>query len=31
MQYKPHEYQTYATEFILTHPVAAILLSHGLR
>ena len=30
MQYKPHEYQTYATEFILTHPVAAILLSMGL-
>ncbi|MFH1029476.1 MAG: DEAD/DEAH box helicase [Pseudomonadota bacterium] len=30
MQYNPHEYQTYATEFILTHPVAAILLSMGL-
>lgn len=30
MQYKPHEYQTYATEFILAHPVAAILLSMGL-
>ena len=30
MQYKPHEYQTYATEFILTHPFAAILLSMGL-
>ena len=30
MKYKPHEYQTYATEFILTHPVAAILLSMGL-
>lgn len=30
MQYRPHEYQTYATEFILTHPVAAILLSMGL-
>ena len=30
MKYKPHEYQTYATEFILTHPVAAILLEMGL-
>ncbi len=30
MQYKPHEYQTYATDFILAHPVAAILLSMGL-
>jgi SNF2 family DNA or RNA helicase len=30
MQYRPHEYQTYATDFILTHPVAAILLSMGL-
>ena len=30
MQYRPHEYQTYATEFILAHPVAAILLSMGL-
>lgn len=30
MKYKPHEYQTYATDFILAHPVAAILLSMGL-
>jgi len=30
MKFKPHEYQTYATEFILTHPVAAILLEMGL-
>ena len=30
MQYKPHEYQTYATEFILSHPVSAILLQMGL-
>jgi len=30
MQYRPHEYQTYATEFILAHPAAAILLSMGL-
>ena len=26
MQYNPHEYQTYATNFILEHPVAAVLL-----
>ena len=30
MQYNPHEYQTYATQFILTHPVAAIFLQMGL-
>lgn len=30
MKFKPYEYQTYATEFILTHPVAAILLEMGL-
>ena len=30
MQYRPHEYQSFATEFILSHPVAAILLSMGL-
>ena len=30
MKYVPHEYQTYATDFILTHPVAAILLEMGL-
>ena len=30
MKYNPHEYQTYATDFILTHPVSAILLSMGL-
>ena len=30
MKYKPHDYQTYATDFILTHPVAAILLDCGL-
>ena len=29
MKYQPHEYQTYATDFILTHPVAAILLAVG--
>ena len=30
MKYVPHDYQAYATEFILTHPVAAILLQMGL-
>ena len=30
MQYKPHEYQKYATNFILDHPVSAILLDMGL-
>ena len=30
MKYIPHEYQTYATDFILTHPISAILLSMGL-
>lgn len=30
MRYNPHEYQTYATNFILEHPVAAILLEMGL-
>ena len=30
MQYNPHEYQTYATNFILEHPVAAVLLEMGL-
>ena len=30
MKYIPHDYQTYATDFILNHPVAAILLQMGL-
>ena len=30
MKYSPHEYQRYATEYIETHPVAAVLLSMGL-
>ena len=30
MKYVPYEYQTYATDFILTHPISAILLSMGL-
>lgn len=30
MKYNPHEYQTFATDFIETHPVSAILLDMGL-
>ena len=30
MKYNPHDYQTYATNFILKHPVAAVLLEMGL-
>ena len=30
MKFVPHEYQRYATEFILTHPISAILLQMGL-
>jgi SNF2 family DNA or RNA helicase len=30
MEYKPHKYQQYAMEFILSHPIAAVLLSMGL-
>lgn len=30
MQYNPHEYQNYATNFILEHPIAAVLLEMGL-
>lgn len=30
MKYEPHEYQKYATDFILTHPVAAVFLEMGL-
>lgn len=30
MKYNPHDYQTYATEYILTHPIAAVLLDMGL-
>ena len=30
MKYVPHDYQWYATQFILDHPVAAILLQMGL-
>lgn len=30
MKYNPHEYQQYATDFIIDHPIAAILLDMGL-
>jgi len=30
MKYEPHEYQEYATGFILAHPIAAVLLEMGL-
>ena len=30
MKYEPHNYQKYAMEFILTHPIAALLLDMGL-
>ena len=30
MKYSPHEYQRYATEFIITHPISALLLDMGL-
>ncbi len=30
MKYNPHNYQQYATNFIINHPVAAILLDMGL-
>ena len=30
MKYKPHKYQTYATNFILSHPVCAVFLEMGL-
>lgn len=30
MKYEPHKYQVYATEYILQHPIAAILLDMGL-
>jgi len=30
MKYQPHDYQKYATKFIIDHPVAAILLQMGL-
>ena len=30
MKYQPHEYQSYATRFILEHPVAAVFLQMGL-
>lgn len=30
MKYIPHEYQSYATEFILSHPISAVFLEMGL-
>lgn len=30
MKFIPHNYQKYAIEFILNHPVAAVLLDMGL-
>ena len=30
MKYKPHEYQTFTTNFILEHPISAVLLDMGL-
>lgn len=30
MKYNPHKYQTYATKFIITHPISAILLDCGM-
>ena len=30
MKYQPHDYQKYATQFIIDHPIAAILLQMGL-
>ena len=30
MEFKPHEYQKYATEFIESHPIAAVILQMGL-
>ncbi len=30
MRYEPHEYQKYATDFILSHPIAAVFLDLGL-
>ena len=29
MKYVPHEYQRFATDFIVTHPTAAIFLDMG--
>ena len=30
MKYEPHEYQKYSTEYIIEHPIAALLLDCGL-
>ena len=30
MKYQPHDYQAYATNFILEHPISAVFLDMGL-
>lgn len=30
MKFIPHDYQSYAAQFIIDHPVSAVLLSMGL-
>ncbi len=30
MKYNPHKYQSYATDFIISHPIAAVFLEMGL-
>ena len=30
MQYEPHEYQSFATEYIKNHPISALLVDMGL-
>ena len=30
MKYKPHDYQKFTTDFILSHPIAAVILQMGL-
>lgn len=30
MKYRPHEYQSYATDFIISHPICALMLDMGL-
>ena len=30
MQYRPHDYQAYATDFVLTHPYCGLILDMGL-
>ena len=30
MQYRPHDYQAYATDFVMTHPYCGLILDMGL-